>query len=355
VLLGWLSACCDLYNGALQERKTAYARDKTSIGYNAQCESLTDWRDEAPEAAAVPAWVQRSPLKRVDLAFKAFFRRVKAGEKPGYPRWRSKRRYDSFTVPAQGRVVRVDNNRVSLPKLPGLRFHQYRPLKGRILTATVRRDPCGKWWVSFACDLGAAPAKVVPVSMVGIDVGLKSLAVTSDWEVIDNPRHAATAAAKLARAQRILARRKRGSRSRERARVQVARCHRRVANQRLDTARKVAVDVVGRYDVIAHEDLAITRMVHGNLARSIHDAGWGVLLHAIACKAESAGKHVVAVDPRGTSQRCSGCGGLVPKDLATRTHDCSMCGLLMDRDHNAAVNICALGRSAVTQPLARAA
>jgi putative transposase len=219
----------------------------------------------------------------------------------------------------------------------------------------VRRESDGKWSVSFACEIGAAPPLVEPRTVVGIDLGLKSLVVTSDGEVIANPRFSARGAAKLARAQRVLARRKRGSRSRERARVAVARAHGHVANQRLDHARKTAASLVDRYDVVAHEDLRVADMSRGLFAKGINDAGWGILLHCIACKAESAGKRVVAVDPRGTSQRCSGCGAVVPKDLATRTHDCPHCDLRLDRDHNAAVNIRALGRSAVTHPPALAA
>jgi putative transposase len=278
---------------------------------------------------------------------------VKSGQTPGFPRFRSKRRYDSFDVP--GETVRVVGNTVVLPKLGAIKFHQYRPLRGEVLRVTVKRDPEGKWWVSFACDLGTAPSKVTPMSIVGIDVGLKSLAVTSDGEVIENPRHAAKAAAKLARAQRIMARRKKGSRSRERARIQVARCHAHVRNQRLDHARKVAKAIVGQYDVLAHEDLNIAGMAKGMLGGSINNAGWGILLHCIASKAEEAGKHVVAVDPRHTSQLCSECGVLVIKNLSVRTHECPFCGLRMDRDLNAALNICALGRSAVPELLERAA
>jgi putative transposase len=298
-----------------------------------------------PDGAAVPAWVQRSALRRVDLAFKAFFRRCKAGQTPGFPRFRSKRRYDSFDMPE----ARVAGKTVAIPKIGPVKFHQYRPLRGTVLRVTIRREG-EAWWVCFACDLGSAPEKAAPVSIVGIDVGLKSLAVTSDGDVVDNPRHAAKAAARLARAQRIVARRKRGSKSRKRAVALVARHHAHVKNQRLDHARKTAAWLVSRYDVIAHEDLNIAGLGRSALSGHIQNAGWGILLHAIACKAEEAGKHVVAVDPRHTSQTCSGCGVLVPKDLSVRVHDCPHCGLRMDRDHNAAVNICALGRSAVPWP-----
>ena len=344
----WRRQCCDLYNAALQERRDAWKKQRVSIGYNAQTKSLTEWRAMDPDGAAVPAWVQRSALRRVDLAFKAFFRRVKVGQTPGFPRFKSKKRYDSFSVPAHLAPIRA--GRVQLQRGLAVKFHQYRPLRGKVLVATVSRDATGKWWVCFACHIGAAPEKVAPVSIVGIDVGLKSLAVTSDGEVVENPRHTAKAAAKLARAQRVAARRKRGSESRKRAVALVARHHARVRNQRLDHARKVAAALVSRYDVIAREDLNIAGLGRSALSGHIQNAGWGILLHAIACKAEEAGKHVVAVDPRHTSQTCSGCGVLVPKDLSVRVHDCPHCGLRMDRDHNAARNVMARGRRAVPWP-----
>lgn len=346
VLLAWLRQCQQLYNAALQERRDAWAKQRVSIGYNAQTKGLTEWRQSDAGGAAVPSVVQRSALRRVDLAFQAFFRRCKAGQAPGFPRFRGRDRYDSFSVP--GTDVRLDGACVSLPKLPAVKVHLYRPLRGKVLQVTVRREAGGKWAICFACDLGAAPEKVEPRSVVGIDVGLRALAVTSEGEVIKNPRHAAKAAAKLARAQRVLARRKRGSRSRQRAKVHVARCYAHARNQRLDHARKIAKAIVDRCDVVAHEDLSIRALVRGMLGKQVSEAGWGILLHCIACKAESAGKHVVAVDPRGTSQRCSSCGVSVPKDLRERVHDCPHCGLVLGRDENAARNIMALGRSAVT-------
>ena len=347
VLLVWLGQCCDLYNAALQERRDAWKKQRVSVGYNAQTKSLTEWRRSDPDGAAVPVDVQRTALRRVDFAFMAFFRRCKAGRLPGFPRFKSRRRYDSFSVP--GTWSKMDGPRLTLPKLANVKVHLYRPLRGKILQATVRREAGGKWSVSFACDLGAAPPLVSPETVVGIDVGLKTLAVTSDGGVIENPRHAAVGAAKLARAQRVAARRKRGSRSKERARIQVAKAHARIRNQRLDYARKTAAALVSRYDVVAHEDLNIAGMTRSMLGGSINNAGWGILLRCIALKAESAGKHVVAVDPRHTSQTCSRCGALVPKDLGVRVHDCPHCGLRIDRDWNAAINICALGRSAVSE------
>jgi putative transposase len=335
----------------LQERKESYKRFGKSPSLYDQAKSLTEWRASDIVASSMPVWVQRSALRRVDLAFRAFYRRLKSGENPGYPRFKSKRLYDSFSVPGDPRqnCAKLLGKRLHLPKLPNVRVHLYRPIQGAVKEVTVHRGCDGGWSVGFVCDLDPATNQVDPVTFLGIDVGLTSLAVTSDGEIIDNPRHAAKAAAKLARIQRICARRKKGSRSKERARAQVAKVHAHIRNQRLDHARKVAAHLISRYDVIAHEDLNIAGMARGLFAKGINNAGWGILLRCIALKAESAGKHVVAVDPRHTSQTCSGCGALVPKDLSVRIHDCPHCGLRMGRDHNAAVNICALGRSAVTE------
>ena len=247
---------------------------------------------------------------------------------------------------ANGSLIR--DNRVKIPKLGYVKFNQYRPLQGRVCDVIVRRE-AGKWFVVFRCDVGAAPTKVALATVtderiVGIDVGLTTLATLSEGAPIENPRHGRKAAKRVAAAQRCLARKQRGSKSRRRAVVHLQRAYQHVRNQRLDTARKTAAQLVNRYDVICFEDLAIGRMVHGNLAKSIYDAAWGMLISATTCKAESAGKHVVKVDPRGTTIECSRCGTAVPKRLDERTHKCPACGLVMGRDLNAAHNIRERGR-----------
>lgn len=343
---------CDIFNAALQERRDAHRLQKVSIKYNDQTKGLTEWRASDPEARVTPVKVQRSPLARVDRAFKAFFRRVKANKrlpksqrKPvGYPRFKSKKRYKSFTVP--GDDVKLEGKLLSLPKLPDIPVHLYRPIQGRILEVTILRDGESRWFAYFVCDLGEAPAKPAPASVVGIDLGLTVLAMTSEGEAIKNPRHRAEAQAKIARISRMVARRKKGSSSRRRAVRQLARAHAHVANQRLDHARKVACSLFARYDAVVYEDLNIKGLARSMLGGAINNVGWGILLRCLTLKAESAGKWGVGVDPRGTSQRCSRCGALVPKDLGVRVHACPHCGLRIDRDWNAAINICALGRSA---------
>jgi putative transposase len=213
---------------------------------------------------------------------------------------------------------------------------------------TVRREPTGRWSVSFSCEMGEAPPKVAVRTAIGIDLGLTTFATLSDGTEVPNPRWSRSGAAQLARRQVTLARRQRRSASRERARVLVAKAHQHVQNQRKDFARKLACTLFSRYDLIAHEDLEIRRMVGGSFAKSIGDAGWDLFLRALHDKAEKAGRHAIAIDPRGTTQRCSGCGATVKKTIAERTHRCS-CGVTLGRDHNAAINIriLALGQSAV--------
>jgi putative transposase len=210
----------------------------------------------------------------------------------------------------------------------------------------VGREPAGKWYVAIECDVGSAPVKVPVRTATGVDLGLTRFATLSNGTEIPNPRFFRAGAACLAKRQRRLSRRQRGSASRERARILVIRAHSHIVNQRKDFSYKLSKQLLERYDLIAHEDLTISRMMHGTFAKSIGDAAWGTFLQCLASKAESAGKHVIAVDPRGTTQRCSGCGAAVRKSLAERQHICS-CGTILGRDHNAALNVLALGRSAV--------
>lgn len=342
VLEQWLVLCQRLYNGALEQRIDAWRKQRRTLTRIDQQKELTELRRVDAEYEVLPVIAARSPLRRLELAFQAFFRRIKRGEKPGFPRFRAHDRYDSMGI---GRVL-PNGDRLRVPTLGLVRIKLYRPIKGAVRDVTLRRT-AKRWYACFACDIGAAPPKVAVRSATGIDVGLTSFATLSDGSSVDNPRFFRKSEALLARRQRSLALKKKGSASRLRARTLVARTHEHTKNQRLDFARKLSKELCERYDLIAHEDLAIRGMVHGTLAKSIHDAAWGTFLHALACKAEEAGKHLVAVDPRGTTQKCSGCGNTVRRGLGDRTHACG-CGLVLGRDHNAAINIHALGLSAAT-------
>jgi putative transposase len=315
------------------------------VSYEDQTVQLTELRAADEVWTIIPVQVLRSPLRRLNAAYAAFFQRCKRGEKPGFPRFRSVRRYDSFAI---GRV-KVKKDRVHVPKLGHVKMKLHRPIEGTIRNATICRNSAGKWWVSFACELGDAPAKCDVKTQVGVDLGLKTLATLSTGETIENPRFAKRGADLLAKRQRKLSRKQPGSRHRERARVLVAKAHAHVANQRLDHARKEAKKLYESYDEVMHEDLNIHTLSRGLFSKSFADVSWGIFLRCLASKAEYAGKHLTPKDPRGTSQRCSQCARIVHKTLAERVHCCPHCGLKIDRDHNAAINVLTArpGRSGV--------
>lgn len=347
----WCQQCCALYNAALEQRITFYRSTqqwlnppKHPLSRFDQQKQLTDLRSSDPAWKAVPAEVQRSALRRLELAYAGFYRRVRNGETPGFPRFRSERRYASFSL-SQG--ITVHKKRLYVPKLGHVKFNLYRPILGTIKQATIQRDRCGKWWVSLQCDLGTAPPKVTVVhSIVGIDLGILKLAALSTGEEIPNPRFGQRAASQVAKRQRSLAKKQNGSKNRERARIIVAKMRGHIANQRLDHVRKEACKLVKRYDAIAHENLNIKALSHGLLSKSITDASWGIFLRCIASKAEEAGKYVLPVEYQKTSQLCSTCGSFVAKAISERMHRC-VCGLTIDRDHNAAVNVFARGQRAL--------
>jgi putative transposase len=343
VLTEWLARCCDLYNAGMEQRRQAWGRQRVSIQKFDQFNELPELRKSDPEWAAIPAWVMRSPLERLDNAFRAFFRRCKAGETPGYPRFKPRYSYDSFSFPYKTgvRPIRVENGEIYLPKLGPVKFHAYRELQGDPLVVSVTRTARG-WSLAFVCKLGEAPAKVAVKSVVGIDVGLEAFATLSNGERVENPKFFAQSEALIARHQRSISRKRRGSRSRHQAKRQVARAYERISNRRFDFARKLACDLYSRFDLIAHEDLEIQKMARGVFAKPIKDVSWGLFIRCLQSKAEKAGKHCIGVDPRGTSQTCSACGRVEKKGLSEREHRC-VCGLTVHRDLNAAVNVLARG------------
>lgn len=331
----------ETYNAALQERREAWKLQRKNISYYDQCSELTELRKD-PRFAVIALEIQRTPLRRVDHAFKAFFRRCKTGKKPGYPRFRSCDRYDSF---AYGDHPSIREDGLLVPNLGRVRFKGHRSLEGNPKLVTVKRFG-DKWIARVSCDIGPAQEKIVIYSAVGIDLGITTFATLSDGVEIPNPRFVRKHARHIARAQHNLARKKRGSKNRLKAKEQTRRVYQRMADARKNFCHHASKGLVARYDFIAHEDLKISNMAKGNFAKSILDAAWGQLLFQLTYKAEKAGRYVVAVNPRNTSQKCSGCGAIVRKRLSERVHACA-CGMVLGRDHNAAINILALGESAL--------
>jgi putative transposase len=341
VLHAQVNEACRLYNGALQERRDAWKQARRSVSYYEQANQLKAIRADGNLAVSNFSACQ-DVLRRVDKAFRAFFRRITAGEKAGYPRFRSHRRYDSLTYPSYGDGCRLRvNGRLYLQGAGDLKIKLHRPVDGTIRTVSVKRE-AGRWYVLFSCEVKRSP---LPASAeaVGVDVGLTAFATLSDGTEVDNPRHLRAAQRRLRIAQRRVARRRKGSGGRRAAVGLLQRAHAHVRSQRADFHHKTARALIDRYGLIAVEDLNVRGLAHSMLARSIHDAGWALFLARLDDKAASAGRRVVRVNPDGTTQRCSRCGEHVPKTLTQRWHDCPVCGLSLSRDQNAAREILRLG------------
>jgi putative transposase len=338
-LESWLRTCCGIYNRALEQRIKAYKRRGESINYYQQQALLTKQRSRIKMLGLVPLAFERDALRRVDRGFKAFFRRLKDGQKPGFPRFRSWRRYTSLEYV----VVSVYANSETI-RIPGIgnvrsRGRDIPTGKQKILRILHRADG---WYAQVVVDDGrTAPLKLPAKTSVGIDMGLTSFATLSTGEKIGNPRFGKVSLRKLKFSQRRLARCERHSKNRHKAVNRVVRCHELIAAQRRDFAHQLSTDLVRRFDLIAFENLNIRGMVRNrSLARSIMDAAWGMFANFVTCKAESAGRHAVGVHAPGTSQECPWCGAVKEKSLSERTHQCPCRpGVTIDRDHASALVI----------------
>jgi putative transposase len=336
-LTATLDLCRELYNAALQERRDAYRQAGISLNYYDQANQLPDIKAERLDVAATHSQVLQDTLKRVQKAFDGFFRRIKAGEKAGYPRFRNKYRYDSFTFPQTG--WKLEGDKLALSKIGTARVRLSRPIEGTIKTLTIKREADG-WYVSLSVELNQCRYIPKTGASVGIDMGIENFATLSTGKKIANPQHLRRAMRRLKTAQRCVSRKKRGSHNRRKAARLLAGQHLKIKRQRLDFLHKVSLHLIREFDDLAVEDLNIRGMVKNHhLAKSISDAAWGTFLLILDAKAEEAGRGVWKVPAAYTSQDCSACGARVRKTLATREHRCINCGLVLHRDHNAAINI----------------
>lgn len=328
-----------LYNQALAQRKEIYEQDGKGIGYTTQAVSLIPkLREENHNVRQCNYSSLQQTLKRMDKSFQAFFRRIKGGEKAGYPRFKSADRFNTINYVHLGDGCQIKDDRLYLQNVGCIKVKWHRPVDGNIKTVSVTKRNY-KWYVLFATEV---ETKSLPITgkKVGIDVGLNYFITCSDGIQIAPPKYLKLSEEKLAKSQRQLSRKKRGSNRRKKSRVLLARHHEKVANQRLDFCHKTAHSIVQNYDGIAVEKLNINNMLKSKyLAKSISDAGWGMFLNILKFKAENAGRWYTEVTPNGTSQECSQCGNIVKKSLAVRIHNCPYCGLSLDRDVNAALNI----------------
>jgi putative transposase len=339
-----LELCRCWYNTCLAERKEAYEAEKRTVGKYEQLRRVKQLKRSNPYAINVHSHILQVVVEDLDKAFQAFFRRVKAGEKPGYPRFKGKNRFDSFGLKEYGNGFKLEGRRLRVSGIGRVRVRWHRPLQGKTKTVRICRQ-AGKWYACFACGVDEQPLPPTGRS-VGIDVGLHHLLATSDHEMVENPRWYRNSQAKLRILQRRVSRRAKDGSNRRKAVLALQRQHEYIANSRKDFLNKVTHSLIFYYDFIALEDLQINCIVHNHhLSKSILDAGWGYLKQRLIDKAAEAGRQVVLINPSHTSKTCSSCGVLFENlPLADRWIHCS-CGLSIDRDVNAALNILWVGQT----------
>lgn len=340
-----LDVCRGLYNLCLEHKKLAYEELDISLSKNDQLMLLPLLKKEQSILKEVHSQVLQDVVIRLHKAFDGFFRRVAAGEKPGFPRFRGCNRYNSFTYPQSGFSITSDI--VELSKIGKIRMRCHRPIRGTIKTCTITKSASGKWFACFSCEVESFPLPKTEKA-VGIDVGVENFAYFSDGQVIKNPRFFKQEEKALAKAQRKLEKLEKGSIERNKQRKVVAKVHERICNKRSDFCHQTSRAIINTYQYICVEDLDIQEMVLGSrlghkMSLSIADASWARFRECLSYKAEEAGRMMYLVDPAYTSQDCSKCGHREKKKLSERRHCCSNCGYTTHRDHNASENILALG------------
>jgi len=299
VLVKTLDVCRYIYNEFLADRKNAYDRCNQGLTTFDQIIQVK-YLELNTE---VFSQVKQDVLRRLGKSFDAFFRRCKTGETPGYPRFKGKDRYNSFTYPQSG--FKIEENRLKLSKIGSIKIKQHREMEGKIKTCSIKRE-ADQWYVVFSVDMGKSPEKVRPVTSIGIDVGLNSCVTLSNGEQYDSPTYYRKSERSLAVQQKRLSKKEKGSSNRLKQKLKVAKVHRKIRNQRLDFSHKLSRTLVDRFDMVVVEDLSIKNMVKNHhLAKSIMDVAWGQLIHMAKSKAEEAGKYVELVNPFNTSQECS--------------------------------------------------
>lgn len=334
VLNNTLDVCRHIYNEFLADRRNAYNRCNQSLSTMDQLYQVQYLEFDTD----VHSQVKQDVIRRLGKSFDAFFRRCKEGEKKaGYPRFRGKNRYSSFSYPQSG--FKISGKKLKLSKIGDIKIVLHRKVEGKIKTCSIVKN--GKaWYACFSVEIEPKKRPIGPVTSIGVDVGLNAVVTLSDGTKIEAPGYYRKAEYNLKRQQRSLSRKKLYSNNWKKQSDKVSHAYKVIVNKRNDFNHKLSRTLVDNYDLVVFEDLNIRNMVRNSkLSKSIHDAAWGKLIQYTMYKAEEAGTSVELVAPHNTSQNCSCCGIKVSKTLATRIHKCPNCGLVLDRDHNAAINI----------------
>ena len=338
-----LDTCRHLYNNALASRKLQAELYRLPIAkqwitVKSQSKALPVQKKTNEYLPLVHSQVLQDVLRRVNKSFENFFRHLKNHEKPGYPRFKNYNRYNSFTYPQTG--FKIVNKKLELSHIGKVNIKLHRSLKGKLKTCTIKRD-IDNWYACFSVEIeDSLPEKTLIKSAVGIDVGINPLVALSSGKKKKPPKFLLQSEHKLAKEQRKLSRKQKGSHNRDKQRIILAKVHRRIKQQRMDFHHKLSRELVAQYDFIAFENLNIKGMIRNHhLSKSISDVSWNMLQSFTAYKAEWAGKVVTFVNPKNTSQECSSCGKIVTKNLNIKTHKCPYCGLVLNRHVNAAINI----------------
>ncbi len=357
ILNSQLDSCCWLYNYFLNQKIELYKDNKQKISMYDQQNQLKPLKEQYPELKNISSMVLCDIAQRIDLAFKAFFRRYKKGEEPGYPRFKNQNRYDSMTFKTYGNGIKIiSKNKIRILNIGHIKTVFHRPIEGKIKTTTIKKSSTGKWYIIFNCEVVDSIPLPKSELNIGIDVGLTTFAYLSDDTKIDNPRFFKKEEKNLKKIQRKLDKVSIKDKSnkvlnfkdkkRIKAKKVLSRVHERIIFKRHDFSHQESRKIINKYQIICIEDLNINKLVQKNhkpIRKSISDANWSKFFDLLFYKAEEAGRTVIAVNPAYTSQDCSSCGYRNKKLLSDRIYSCSNCDLIINRDLNASLNILRIG------------
>ena len=322
-----LYLCRQLYNASLQERRDAYQINRISINYQAQQNQLPEIKQTNPEYKDIHSQVLQNVLKRCERAFDGFFRRIKAKQTAGFPRFKGQNRYDSFCYPQTG--FSLTGDKLTLSKIGKVKIKLSRNVVGKIKTCTIKKE-INNWFVIFTVE--TAP-EILPETgkHIGIDAGIENFATLSDGTQIDNWKYYESSQKELRRAQRSVSRKKKGGQNRKKAVLKLRKIHNRIKNRRADFQHKLSTLLVKEFDLIVIEKLSILGMSRGILSKQIHDVSWSSFFNMLDYKAANAGRQLIKINPAFTSQTCI-CGHREKKSLSQRQHNCLKCGYSNHRD-----------------------